>query len=79
MKRTVVALMACAGALVLTGCGTSMQANPEFRRCANSCTQRQDACMVAAGTTADVSRCNAGLDSCVSSCEKKYPRYIQPR
>lgn len=79
MRRTLVALMLGAGTLLQVGCVATLQPNPEFRDCANACTRRQDACMVGAATAADVSRCNAGLDACVASCEKRFPRYIQPR
>lgn len=72
MKR---ALMLLTGALVLSGCVT-MKPNPAFSNCANSCNNKQDACMVNASTAADISRCNAALDKCVAQCEAKYPRYI---
>lgn len=79
MRRALVALMLGAGTMLLMGCAATLQPNPEFRDCANACTRRQDTCMVGASTAADVSRCNAGLDACVASCEKRFPRYIQPR
>lgn len=79
MNRTFAALLMGAGTVLLAGCVATMQPNPEFRDCANSCSKRQDACMVGASTAADVSRCNSGLDSCVASCERRFPRYIQPR
>lgn len=79
MRRALAVLLMGAAALLLAGCFATMQPNPEFRDCANACAKRQDACMVGASTAADVSRCNSGLDSCVASCEKRFPRYIQPR
>lgn len=77
MLKPVNMLFALASAVMLASCAAP-KPNPEFRECANACTKRQDACMVNAGTAADVSRCNAGLDACVASCEKKFPRYLQP-
>ena len=78
MTRAVAALMTGVCTVLLMGCAATMKPNPEFRGCANVCTKRQDACMVSASTAADVSRCNSGLDACVASCEKRFPRYIQP-
>lgn len=78
MRRAVLALITGAYTVLLMGCAATLKSNPEFRDCANVCSKRQDACMVSASTAADVSRCNAGLDACVASCEKKFPRYIQP-
>ncbi len=77
MLKSAPALFALACALLLSACAVP-KPNPEFRECANACTRRQDACMVNATTSADVSRCNAGLEACVASCEKRFPRYIQP-
>jgi phosphoribosylcarboxyaminoimidazole (NCAIR) mutase len=78
MKWGVVIAGAGLCAALLAGCAASMKPNPEFRQCANVCTKRQDACMVSAGSSAEVARCNAALDACVASCEQKFPRYIQP-
>jgi uncharacterized lipoprotein YajG len=70
-------LFTFASVVMLASCAAP-KPNPEFRECANACTKRQDACMVSASTSADVSRCNTGLDACVASCERKFPRYLQP-
>lgn len=78
MMKPVVVLIAVACAAMLIGCAATMKPNPEFRDCANACTKRQDACMVSASTAADIAKCNAALDACVSSCERKFPRYVQP-
>lgn len=72
MKVLPVLLMS---AFVLGGCVTT-QPNPEFSSCSNSCTKKQDACMVNASTSNDIARCNAALDQCVAQCETKHPRYI---
>lgn len=78
MKRRLIAPIAGLCAVLLAGCGASLQPNPEFRACANVCTRQQDACMVNAGNSAAVSRCNAALDACVVRCEQKFSRYVQP-
>lgn len=72
MKVLPVLLMS---AFFLGGCVTT-QPNPEFSSCSNSCTKKQDACMVNASTSNDIARCNAALDQCVAQCETKHPRYI---
>lgn len=77
MLKPVLILCVLASALLLASCAAP-KPNPEFRECANACTKRQDACMVNAANATDVSRCNAGLDACVASCERKFPRYLQP-
>ena len=77
MLKPVRMLCMLASALLLAACATP-KPNPEFRECANACTRRQDACMVNATTSADVSRCHVGLDACVAGCERKFPRYMQP-
>jgi len=69
-------LLVASGAL-MGGC-VALQPNPEFRSCANSCTERQDKCMVSATTADEVSQCNATQDKCVQACESKFPRYLEP-
>jgi len=76
--KAIKALIFIASTLVLHGC-VSMQSNPEFRNCANTCTKKQDECMVDATTSKAVASCNSAMDSCIARCEKKYPRYIQPK
>lgn len=75
MDKRMAAWLASLGAALLTGCAAP-QPNPEFRACANACIARQDSCMVGASSSAEVARCNAGLDACVAGCEKKFPRYL---
>lgn len=69
------ALITLAGAVLFSGC-VSVQTNPQFSKCANACTNRQDACMLNASTGDEVAKCNTTFDACVTSCEKKYPRYL---
>ncbi len=69
-----VALITITSAFLFSGCVATP--NPQFSNCANACTKKQDACMVNASTADQVSKCNATLDACVASCEKKFPRYL---
>jgi hypothetical protein len=68
-------LLALAGAFCLQGC-VAPQPNPEFRSCANTCSKRQDDCMVNASTSGQIDRCNTSQNACVAACDKKYPRYL---
>lgn len=77
MFKPVLVLCLFASAFVLAGCAAP-KPNPEFRECANTCTKRQDACMINATNSTDVSRCNEGLNACIASCERKFPRFLQP-
>lgn len=65
-----------AGSLLLSGC-IPPKANPKFSDCANSCTTKQDACMVNASTAGEVQQCNTRLDACVQLCEQKHSRYLK--
>jgi hypothetical protein len=74
--KTVVFLLALAGSLLLQGC-VAPQPNPAFRNCANACSKRQDNCMVNATSAREIDRCNGSQDACVTTCDKKYPRYLK--
>ena len=75
MLKSVLRLCLLASALLLAAC-SAPKPNPEFRDCANACTKRQDACMVNAASSTDVAKCNTGLEACINSCERKFPRYL---
>lgn len=64
--------------ILLTGC-VSMRENPKFNACADSCSNKQNSCMVNASSANDVEKCGKALDSCVAACEKRFPRYLQPK
>lgn len=71
----VAALAYITGAFLLfSGCVATP--NPQFSDCSNSCTEKQDACMVNASTAGDIANCNGSLEQCVAQCEQRFPRYL---
>ena len=62
--------------LLLSGC-FPLKPNPEFSRCANICSSKQDTCMVNASTARGIEHCNSKLEKCTRRCESKYSRYLK--
>lgn len=74
--KIILSVISLAGMLLLSGC-MPLKPNPEFSRCANICSNKQDACMVNASTAKGIERCNSKLDKCTNRCEGKYSRYLK--
>ena len=62
--------------LVLSGC-VALKPNPKFSQCANSCSAKQDVCMVKISTAKEMGRCNLSLEKCMKRCNGKYTRYLK--
>ena len=62
-------------AVALAGCVT-FAPNPEAKACRSGCTERRNACMVAATTAEAVARCDADRDGCMNPC-LGMPEYLR--
>jgi len=62
--------------LLFSGC-MPLKPNPEFSRCANICSDKQDNCMVNSSTARGIERCNSKLEKCIRRCEGKHSRYLK--
>lgn len=75
MKHAIFSLTLLATMLLLAAC-LPQKTNPAFRACANTCTSTKNRCVVGAFSTDGMAQCKATRNSCMASCDDKFPRYL---